>query len=174
MPSPTAPARRVAEQHYHERGLATLPPSRPLAKYVPAVEFGGLVFMSGNGPLDPAGSPVVVGRLGDDVGVDAGIHAAELATSNLLTSLRAALGSLDRVASVCEVRGYLRCAPGFERQDDVMAGASQLLIDMFGPEVGTHVPTVVSVSECVLGLTVTIDAIFSVDTGTGVPDQSEG
>jgi enamine deaminase RidA (YjgF/YER057c/UK114 family) len=162
LPVPPPTTARVAERRFLESGLGAVRPAVPLANYAPASEFGGLVFMSGHGPLDGDRQPVVVGTLGADVSIDDGVRAAKLATSNLLASLRMTLGTLDRVSAVCELRCYLRCAPGFAEQERVVSGASGLIIEIFGAAVGAHVPTIVSVSECVLGLAVTVDAIFSV------------
>jgi enamine deaminase RidA (YjgF/YER057c/UK114 family) len=150
-----------------DRRFAALAPdrrsgSRPVANYVPAVLSNGYAFLSGHGPLDGDGRPVVVGMLGDEVDAPGGRAAARLATMNLLASLRSAVGSLDRVGAVCRLTGFLRCAPGFADLDDVMAGSSELLREVFGDAVGAHARAVYAVTECVFGLTVTVDAVFAV------------
>lgn len=134
---------------------------RPVAKYLPAVVSNGFAFLSGHGSLDAAGRPAIAGRLGDTVDVARGRTAAQMATLNLLTSLRSAVGSLDRVREVCRVTGYLRCAPGFTDQNEVMAGCTDLLHHVFGWAAQAHAATVYPVTECVFGLTVTVDAVFA-------------
>jgi enamine deaminase RidA (YjgF/YER057c/UK114 family) len=172
--TPPLASRRIAEQRFAELGLADRSAAAPVANYVPAVEFDGLVFTAGNGPLAGDGTPTVVGRLGAEVGLKAGADAARLATANLVTSLRRTIGSLDRVSAVGQVRAYLRCAPGFDHQDDVSAAAVDALADIFGADVATPIPTVISVTECVLGLPVTIDAVFAVDPPTGGTNNLKG
>lgn len=161
----SAASARSAEQRFASLGYANRPAAKPLASYVPFVVTGDLAFVSGHGPLDPEGRPVAVGRLGEQLTVAQGRDAARLATINLLASLRGALGSLDRVSAVCQLTGYVRCAPGFSGLDDVMAGSSELLAEVFGDDIPIHVTTC-AVTECVLGLAVTVDAVFAVDSGS--------
>jgi|ERR1022692_496572 enamine deaminase RidA (YjgF/YER057c/UK114 family) len=158
----TAPS-RVAEQRYLQLGLGARTAPVPLANYVPLVEYGGLAFTAGHGPLNDAGTAAFIGALGDEVSIHDGIKAAELTVKNLLVSLHTALGSLDRVAGVCQIRAYLRCVSGFDQHDQVLAAASRLIVSVFGADIGAHAATVISVSECVLGLPVTIDGIFALE-----------
>lgn len=160
---------RVAERRYLQLGLGARTAPVPLANYVPLVEYGGLAFTAGHGPLSDAGTPAFVGTLGNDVSIHDGIKAAELTVKNILISLHTALGSLDRVARVCQIRAYLRCASGFDQHDQVLAAASRLIVNVFGANVGPHAATVISVSECVLGLPVTIDGIFALIDSASSP-----
>ena len=145
-----------------------------MANYVSVVVSGGLAFVSGHGPLDAEGRPVVVGKLGERLSPAQGRDVARLATMNLIASVRGALGSLDRVSAVCQLTGYVRCSPGFSALDEVMTGSSELLIEVFGDDIGVHARTTCAVTECVLGLAVTVDAVFAVDDGTvGSRDTTE-
>jgi enamine deaminase RidA (YjgF/YER057c/UK114 family) len=154
---------RVGERRFATLALDVMASPQPLATYVPGIEIDGFVFMSGHGPLGGNGAPVVVGRIGADVDATQGTYAVRLAMTNLIVSLRQVVGSLDRVRAVAQVRGYLRCEPGFADLDAVMVGASDILRDVFGPIVGGNVPSATGISECVLGLSATVDAIFVID-----------
>jgi enamine deaminase RidA (YjgF/YER057c/UK114 family) len=165
-------AGRVAEHRYLQLGLGAGTPPAPLANYVSVVEYGGLAFTAGHGPLDGTGSPAFVGALGDGVSIHDGIKAAELTVKNQLMSLHTAVGSLDRVSGVCQIRVYLRCASGFDQHDQVLVAISRLIVNVFGAEVGAHAATVISVSECVLGLPVTIDGVFALETAHPAPRAS--
>jgi enamine deaminase RidA (YjgF/YER057c/UK114 family) len=166
--------RRLAEQRFADTGLADRAPARPLANYVSAVEFDGLVFTAGHGPLTGDGTPAVVGVLGESVDLDAGKEAARLTATNLIGALRRSIGSLDRVSAVGQLRAYLRCAPGFDQQDAVAAAAAEVIGDIFGAQVPIAVPTVITVTECVLGLPVTIDGTFAVDPASILGGRTEG
>jgi enamine deaminase RidA (YjgF/YER057c/UK114 family) len=108
------------------------------------VIFGGTARTSGQLPRI-AGELTCLGRLGDDVTVEEGRAAAAVCALNALAVLEAALGSLDRVARVLTVTGYVTSAPDFHEQPAVVDGASQLLSDVFGPA-GRHTRSAVGVA----------------------------
>ncbi len=149
--------RSSAEARVRELGLEipTLPP--PVAVYVPAVRTGNLVFASGQTPTID-GVLQVRGKLGHDVSVEDGQQAARLAAINCVAEVRALLGSLDRVARVVRLTGYVASAPGFGDQPAVINGASQLIEDVFGAN-GRHARSSIGVAELPGGAPVEVELI---------------
>ena len=143
-----------------------LPPApKPIASYVPAVRTGNLVFLAGQGPVAD-GKATVTGKVGAQLSEEEGYKAARAATLVALGALRAEIGSLDRVARVVKVVGFVNSAPGFTRQPWVVNGASDLLVEVFG-DAGRHARTSVGVSELPLDIPVEIDVIVEIKPGAG-------
>lgn len=141
-----------------------LPPvPKPIASYVPAVRTGNLVFLAGQGPLS-GGKPTVTGKVGAELTEEEGARAARTTILVALAALRAEIGSLDRVARIVKVVGFVNSAPGFTRQPWVMNGASDLLVEIFG-DAGRHARTSVGVSELPLNIPVEIELIVEVKAG---------
>jgi enamine deaminase RidA (YjgF/YER057c/UK114 family) len=142
--------------------LPKAPP--PMAAYVPTrtVPVGGgrsLVFVAGQVPvLD--GQVQHVGRVPDEVDVDTARAAARLCALNLLAQVENAAG-LDKVEQVASLTGFVRSAPGFGDQPQVINAASELLADVLG-DAGKHSRAAVGVSELPRGVSVEIAAIFVV------------
>ncbi|MEU6172333.1 RidA family protein [Streptantibioticus parmotrematis] len=141
----------------------TLPPLLPkLANYVPTKTVGELVFVSGHGPLNPDGSVKYRGRLGDDFTVEDGKEAARLVTLNMLTALQSELGDLDRIREFVKLLVMVRCTPDFEEQHVVAEGASDLLTDVFGTQVGSHARSAVGMMSLPFGIAVEIEAVVRI------------
>lgn len=139
----------------------TLPrPPAPAAAYVPVVQTGNLVFVSGQGPVVD-GRPAYVGRLGAEYDLIQGQEAARLAVVNALAQLQAHLGSLDRVRRIVKILGFVASAEGFDQQHLVMNGASELLERVFG-EQGRHARTSVGTNALPFGIPVEIELIAEV------------
>jgi len=133
-----------------------------MAAYVRAVRSGNLLFVSGHGPMKD-GVPQYVGKVGRDLGLDQGYAAARLTALNLLATIRAELGSLDRVARVVKVVGFVNSASGFSDQPKVINGASELFQEVFG-EAGRHARSAVGVTELPMNIAVEVEAIVEVAT----------
>jgi enamine deaminase RidA (YjgF/YER057c/UK114 family) len=149
-----------AEDRIKELGIELSAGPAPVANYVPAVRTGNLVFLSGQLPTRPDGSRIV-GRLGVDVEVQAGYEAARVATIGLLGRLKDFLGSLDNVVRVVKVNGYVNSAPDFQQQPQVINGASDLLVEVFG-EAGKHARAAVSAGALPFGAAVEVELIVEV------------
>lgn len=141
-------------------GIELPPAPKPIASYVPSVRSGNLVFLAGQGPL-AGGKPTVTGKVGADLSEEDGNKAARATILVSLAALRAEIGSLDRVARVVKVVGFVNSAPGFTRQPWVINGASDLLVEIFG-EAGRHARSAVGVSELPLNIPVEIEMIVEV------------
>lgn len=144
------------------KGLGLVLPEapNPVANYVPALQSGSLLFISGQ--ISKGGDGAVIsGALGADLGVDDGRRAAELCALNILAQAKAVLGSLDAIAQVLRLTGFVAAAPGFTDHPKVINGASDLLVAVLGDS-GRHTRSAVGVASLPLGAAVEIDAILQV------------
>lgn len=143
-----------------ELGIALPQAAAPVASYVPAVEAGGLLHISGQISFDGDGS-LIKGRLGAGVDLDSGQAAARRCGIMLLAQIKAALGSLDRVERIVKLGVFINSAPDFTDQSKVANGASELMQEVFG-EAGRHARSAVGVAVLPLGVAVEVDAIVAV------------
>ena len=150
-----------AEAKLKELGIELPPAPKPLANYVPAVQVGNLLFMSGCGPRHADGS-MIVGRLGAGMTTEQGYVAARLVGMNMLANVRATLGSLDRVERVVKVLGMVNCAPEFGEQPKVINGFSDLLVEVFGAERGRAARSAVGMGGLPGGIAVEVEMIVQV------------
>lgn len=138
----------------------TLPEAlAPLANYVPYVQVGNLLFVSGQISAGPDG--LIKGRLGDDMDAAAGAAAARRCGLALLAQARAALGTLDRVTRVVKLGGFVNSTDAFTDQPEVLNGCSELMVEVFG-DAGRHARAAVSSNALPRGVAVEIEAIFEV------------
>lgn len=148
------------EQTLRELGIELPPPPQPIGAYVPTVTAGGLTFTSGQLPL-AAGELKFKGTIGTDLTAEQGYQAARVCLLNGLAAVRAAAGSLDRVKRVVKVVGFVNAAAGFNAHPQVLNGASDLLVQIFG-EAGRHARSAVGASGLPLGAPVEIELIVEI------------
>jgi enamine deaminase RidA (YjgF/YER057c/UK114 family) len=148
------------DQRLSELGITLPQPAAPVASYVPAVEVGGLLHISGQISVAEDGK-LILGRLGEDMNLERGIEAARRCGIMLLAQIKAALGSLDRVERIVKLGAFVNSAPAFTDQPKVANGASELMQEVFG-EAGRHARSAVGVSVLPLGVAVEVDAIVAV------------
>jgi len=148
------------EERLSEMGVKLPTPAAPIAAYVPAVQTGNLVFVSGQLPRVD-GSILHAGRLGTGVTVEQGQEAARAAAINALAVLKLHLGSLDRITRVVRLNGFVSAAPDFEQQSKVIDGASSFLQDALG-EAGRHSRVAVGVASLPLNAPVEVDLVVEV------------
>ena len=140
----------------------TLPPvAVPAAAYVPFVRTGDLVFLSGH-IARKDGKPWV-GQLGATMTTDEGQQAARAVAIDLLGTLNAAIGSLDKVRRIVKVMSLVNSTPSFTEQHLVTNGASELLADVFGNDKGAHARSAFGVTQIPLGACVEIELIAEVE-----------
>jgi enamine deaminase RidA (YjgF/YER057c/UK114 family) len=125
-----------ATQRLQALGITLPPVAVPAAAYVPFVRIGHLVFISGH-IAKKDGKPWV-GQLGLTMGTEEGKAAARAIAIDLMGTLQAAAGSLDKVARIVKVMSLVNSTPTFTEQHLVTNGCSELLGEVFGPEAGTH------------------------------------
>ncbi|MFD1610553.1 RidA family protein [Sphingomonas tabacisoli] len=147
------------EQRLAELGLELPAPAAPVAAYVPAVEAGGLLYISGQVSQTAEGR--ITGRLGETMDLDAGREAARTCGIMLLAQMKAALGSLDRVARVVKLGVFVNSTADFTDQPKVADGCSVLMADVFG-DAGKHARSAVGVPSLPLGVAVEVDAVVAV------------
>jgi enamine deaminase RidA (YjgF/YER057c/UK114 family) len=151
---------RIAERLRH-LAIELPQPSSPGANYVPFVRTGDLVFLTGQ-LSQWNGERRFIGKLGREFGVAEGQQAARLCALNLLAHLKAALdGDLDRVARCVRVAAFVNSTPDFVAQSQVVNGASDLFVDLFG-EAGRHSRMAVGVSALPYDVAVEVEAVFEV------------
>ncbi len=144
-----------------ELDITLAPPRGPQANYVSAVRTGNLVFLSGTGPYLPDGG-LITGKLGADVTLERGYEAARWTALALLANLQAEVGSLDRVVRIVKLLGMVNCTPDFTRQPEVINGASDLLVEVFG-EKGRHARSAVGMAALPREIAVEIEMVVEVD-----------
>ena len=133
---------------------------KPVATYVPAVRAGDLLFLSGVLPMQN-GQLAFTGKLGRELTVQQGAEAAKMAILNALAIAKQELGSLDRIVRVVKVVGHIASAEGFTDQPQVLNGASDLLVEIFG-EAGRHSRVAIGAAELPRRAAVEIEVILAV------------
>lgn len=143
-------------------GLVLPPPLWPPGGLVFPFQFvrvvGRRALISGHGPQNADGTIVAtLGKVGREVSPEQGYAAARLTALSILGSLQRALGDLDRIAAWSRVFGMVNSAPGFNRQPAVINGCSDLILELFGPEVGAHSRSAVGMAELPFDIPVEIE-----------------
>ncbi len=129
----------------------------PAGSYVPATSTGSLLFTAGQLPFRE-GQLLYTGKVDKDVSVEEAKEAARLCALNALAAVKAEAGSLENVHRIIKVTGYVASASGFNRQPEVINGASDFLGEVFG-ERGTHARSGVGVAELPLDAPVEVELI---------------
>ena len=149
-----------AEQRIMELGIQLAKPKPPAGNYVSAMQVGNLLFTSGRAPQSVDGRPAK-GKLGWEYTTADGYDLARSACIDLLAVLRHELGSLERISRFVEIHGAIASNPEFEAHAEVLDGASDLLVAVFGAA-GVHVRSVIGVASLRDGVPLTIRATVEV------------
>jgi len=155
-------AMALVEDRLRALGLALPPPPQPPPGVVLPFQFvrivGHRALISGHGPQNPDGTLAEPrGKVGRDLTVEQGYAAARLTALSMLGSLKRALGDLDRIAAWTRVFGMVNSAPGFQSQPSVVNGFSDLILELFGPDVGAHSRSAVGLAELPFNIPVEIE-----------------
>jgi hypothetical protein len=150
------------EERLRALGLSLPPPAQPPPGIVLPFQFvriaGSRALISGHGPQSPNGwFTEPLGKLGREVTIEQGYNAARLTALSMLGSLRRAVGDLDRVVAWTRVFGMVNSAPGFNRQPIVINGFSDLILELFGPDIGAHSRSAVGMAELPFNIPVEIE-----------------
>lgn len=148
------------EQRLAQLGLVLPPPPAPIGRFLTHRRAGDLLFLSGQGPLGEDGR-FREGQVGTTVSVAEAREHARLTGLYLLAVMRAALGSLDRVAFVVKLLGMVNAAPGFRDHPAVINGCSELFEAVFGED-GRHARSAVGMGSLPNNITVEIEAIIAI------------
>ncbi|HXF92137.1 MAG TPA: RidA family protein [Nitrospiraceae bacterium] len=153
------------EARLRELGIELPSPPKPVATYVPAVQAGDLLFLSGVIPFRD-GEVALPGKLGRELTVERGVEAARIALLNALAIIRNELGTLDRVKRIVRLVGHVASAEGFVQHPTVLNGASDLLVDLFG-DAGRHARVALGAAELPLHAPVELELIVQVVSKPG-------
>jgi len=148
----------VLDDRLAELGLTVPATSKPVAAYIPAIAVGNLVYTSGQLPMIDGELPAH-GKVGAEIDPDAARQLARTCVLNGLAAARTAIGSLDRITRVVKVVGFVASDPGFFGQPQVINGASELLVDIFG-EAGAHARSAIGVAVLPLNAPVEVEFVF--------------
>jgi len=156
------------EERLKKMGLVLPPPVKVPAGVVLPFQFvrvvGRRAFIAGHGPQGPDGAIAPpFGKLGRELTVEQGYAAARLTALAILGSLQRTLGDLDRIAAWGRVFGMVSSAEGFNRQPAVINGFSDLIIELFGAEIGAHSRSAVGMAELPFGMPVEIEGEVELD-----------
>ena len=154
---PSSPEKRVQELH-----LILPPVPKPVAKYKTAVQVGNMLYVSGHGPLKEDKS-MITGRVGAELTAEQGKAAARQVGLAILSTVRASLGSLDKVKRLVKTLGWVNCTVEFTDQPKVINGFSELMKDVFGDDAGVGARSAVSAHTLPGGIAVEIECIFEVE-----------
>jgi enamine deaminase RidA (YjgF/YER057c/UK114 family) len=148
------------EQRLAELGLTLPTPVAPIANYVPFVQSGGLVHISGQVSLDADGG--ILGVVGVELDLERAQQAAQLCGLNLLAQMKAACGGdLDRVKRVVKLGGFVQAGPDFFDIPNVINGCSDLMVAAFG-DIGRHARSAVGVYRLPRNFAVEVDAVVEI------------
>ncbi len=131
----------------------------PAANYVPSVRSGALLFVSGQVSIGPGAK--FIGKLGRDMTVEEGQKAARICAINILANIKGALGSLDNVARIVKLTGFVNCTLEFDEPHKVINGCSDLLTEVLGAR-GKHARSAIGMASLPLGAAVEVEAIVEV------------
>ena len=149
------------EERLRQLGIKLPPPPKPVAVYVPAVRSGNMLYTSGHGPRRADGTSIK-GKVGGGLTLQEGYAAARVVGLSVLSTVRNALGSLDKVARLVKVLGMVNCTPDFTKHPQVINGFSELMVQVFGEEAGKAARSAVGMGSLPSDITVEIEAIFEI------------
>jgi enamine deaminase RidA (YjgF/YER057c/UK114 family) len=149
------------EERLAHLGIELPPAFTPIANFVLTARAGSLLFVSGHGPF--SGSEVVFsGRVPSEVSVEEAYRAARLTGLNCLRSIQTELGTLDRVKRIVKLLGLVASDPDVTGHPQVINGASDLFVEVFG-EAGRHARTAVGQVSLPVGMTVEVELVCEID-----------
>ena len=144
-----------------ELGIELVPVPPATGAYASAVPFGeNLMYFSGSGPLQHDGKFDYVGKVGADLDEKAAYDAAHSVGITLLSNMHAALGDLNRITKIVKVTGFVNCTPDFASQPKVVKGFSELMLSVFGQEIGAHSRSAIGVAALPAGIPVEVEVLI--------------
>ena len=148
------------EENLAKLGLTLPPPFQyPSPNRTGCVQVGNLLFISGHGPAEITGVKMR-GKVGDEVSEEEATKVAQAAALSMLSSIKRQIGDLNKVKRVVKVLGMVNSSAGFDRQFAVIDGASDLFLELWGPEYGQHARAAVGMFELPRRIPVEIEGIF--------------
>ena len=160
--SPPAPQEVSPEANLRRLGIELPPPPQPVATYVPAVIVGNILYAAGHTPRLPDGSPAFQGKVGEDFTVEEAHAAARVSGMNILSTVRNALGSLDRVQRLVRTFGMVNAVPAFTEHPQVINGFSDFMVEIFGETAGKGTRAAVGMGSLPAGMAVEIETYWEI------------
>ena len=151
------------EQKISSMGLELASPAAPMANFVPTMRTGNLIFVAGHLPRQPDGTILNAGKVGREVSEEQGAEAAKLAVINCLSSIKNAIGDLDKVKQVIKLLVMVNADLEFDRQFVVANGASDFLVELYGDR-GRHARAAVGMGSLPRGACVEVEMIVEVES----------
>ncbi len=151
------------DQSFEQLGLKLPPAPTPLGVYKPFLIIGNLVYVSGHGTVKEDKS-LIIGRIGKDLTMEEGKLAARQVGLAILATLKANLGSFNKIKRVVKVLGMVNCVPEFERHPFVINGCSELFAQVWGADNGVGVRSAVGMGSLPDNIPVEIEAMFELNT----------
>ncbi|MEQ8304382.1 MAG: RidA family protein [Cyclobacteriaceae bacterium] len=148
------------DKKVEELGITLIPPTKPIANYVKAVRTGNLLFLSGHGPSRADGTSIT-GKVGKDITTEDGYAAAKQVGISLLSTIKAELGTLNKVKRIVKVHGMVNCTDDYTDQPKVINGCSDLMVAVFG-ENGKHARAAVGMNSLPSNISVEIEMVIEV------------
>jgi len=155
----STPEKRLQEKHLK---LPTAP--KPMAKYKPAVLAGNMLYVSGHGPAKITDKTPMSGKVGDTLNTEQGKECARAVGLNILATVKATLGSLDKVKRLIKTLGMVNCTADYKEQPQVINGFSELMAEIFGEDAGVGARSAVGMGSLPNNIPVEIECIFEVAT----------
>lgn len=152
------------EINFAKLGLTLPPAPKPLGVYKPCLVDGKYLYLSGHGTVKPDGS-LIIGRIGLNLDIDQGKLAARQVGLAMLATIKANIGSLNKVKRVIKVLGMVNCTSSFERHPFVINGCSELFASVWGEENGIGVRSAVGMGSLPDNIPVEIEALFELHEG---------
>lgn len=149
----------LPDQCFEKLHLILPPPPKPLGVYKPFLIVGNMAYVSGHGTVKEDGS-LIIGRIGEHLTPEEGKLAARQVGLAILATLRANLGSLNKIKRVVKVLGMVNCIPEFERHPFIINGCSELFASVWGNELGIGVRSAVGMGSLPDNIPVEIEAMF--------------
>ena len=158
-------AARTPDQCFEELGLKLPPAPTPIGVYKPFLIAGNFVYVSGHGTAKEDKS-LIIGRIGKDMSMEEGKLAARQVGLAILATLKANLGSFNKIKRVIKVLGMVNCVPEFERHPFVVNGCSELFAKIWGEDNGVGVRSAVGMGSLPDNIPVEIEALFELNTSS--------
>ncbi|MGN6178408.1 MAG: RidA family protein [Mucilaginibacter sp.] len=147
------------EQNFADTGLVLPPAPKPMGVYKPCLIDGKYLYVSGHGTVKEDGS-LIIGRIDDDLSKEEGKLAAQQVGLAILATIKANIGSLDKVKRVIKVLGMVNCLPEFGEHPYVINGCSELFAKVWGEDNGIGVRSAVGMGSLPGNIPVEIEAMF--------------
>jgi len=147
------------DENFAQLGLELPPAPEPMGVYKPLLIDGNHCYVSGHGPL-LADKSLIIGRIGNDMDIEQGKLAAQQVGLTILATLKANLGSFNKIKRVIKVLGMVNCTADFEKHPYIINGCSELFAKVWGPDNGVGVRSAVGMGSLPGNIPVEIEALF--------------